>query len=134
MDHKQIRIQILDPKQEASDAARSIGMMRSHAQDIATIGRGQGAEALLVCPAPEELADEGIDVVIAARFGDALDENALFWWQHSLADEFHHALSVEALVLDLDNSLDELLNHIEPLLAGPYRDELGRRDGGGSHP
>lgn len=133
MDPKQTRIQILDAKQEAGAAARSIGMMRSHAQDVATIGRGQGAEALLVCPAPEELADEGINVVIAARFGDALDKNALFWRQHSLADEFHHALKVEALVLDLDNPLDELLNHIAPLLAAPYQDELGRRDGGGSH-
>jgi hypothetical protein len=133
MDYKQTRIQILDAKQEAGAAARSIDTIRTRLQDIAAIGRGQGTEALLVCPAPEELADDKISVVIAARFGDSLDEETLFWRQHSLADELHHALNVEALVLDLDASLDELLNHIAPLLASPYRDELGRRDGAGSH-
>ena len=133
MDHKQTRIQILDTKQEAGAVARSIGELHARVKDIAAIGRGQGAEALLVCPAPEELAGEAIDVVIAARFGDALDEETLFWRQHSLADEFHHTLNVEALVLDLDRSLDQLLNHIGPLLASPYRDELGRRDSVGSH-
>lgn len=133
MDHKQTRIQILDAKQEAGAAARSIGAMRTRMQDVTAIGRGQGAEALLVCPAPEALAGEGIDVVVAARFGDALDEDALFWRKHRLADEFHHTLNVEALVLDLDRSLDELLDHIGPLLASPYRDELGRRDNPGSH-
>jgi hypothetical protein len=133
MDRKQTRIQILDAKQEAGAAARSIGAMRARLQDVAAIGRGQGAEALLVCPAPEALAGEWIDVVIAARFADALDEDALFWRQHRLADEFHHKLNVEALVLDLDHSLDQLLNHIAPLLTSPYRDELGRRDSVGSH-
>jgi hypothetical protein len=133
MDYKQTRIQLLDAKQEAGDAARSIDAIRARLRDVAAIGRGQGTEALLVCPAPEELAGERIDVVIAARFGDALDEETLFWRQHSLADEFHHALNVKALVLDLDASLDELLSHIAPLLTSPYRDELGRRDGAGSH-
>jgi hypothetical protein len=124
---------LMDVEQEAGAAAQSIDAIRARLWDVAEIGRGQGTEALLVCPAPEELADDKISVVIAARFGDALDEETLFWRQHSLADEFHHALNVEALVLDLDASLDELLSHIAPLLASPYRDELGRRDGAGPH-
>lgn len=133
MDYKKTRIQILDTKQEAGAVARSISVMRARVQDIAAIGHEHGAEALLVCPAPEALFGDGIDVVVAARFADALDEETLFWRQHSLADEFHHALKVEALVLDLDRSLDQLLNHIGPLLASPYRDELGRHDSVGSH-
>jgi hypothetical protein len=70
--------------------------------------------------------------VVAARLGDELDEDALFWRQHSLADEFHHALKVEALVVDLDAPLGEFLKHVEPMLASPYRDEIGRRDGIGA--
>jgi hypothetical protein len=133
MDHQQTRIQILDAKQEAGAAARSIDTIRTRLEDLAAIGRGHGAEALLVFPVPEELAGERIDVVVAARFAEAADADALFWRQHNLADEFHHALNVKALVLDLDASLDGLLSHIAPLLASPYRDELGRRDGAGPH-
>jgi hypothetical protein len=127
-DSKQIRIQILAAKEEAGRVGWALAVTRERLGDVADIGRGQGAEALLVCPAPEELVGEGIDVVVAARFGEEIDKEALFWRQHSLADEFHHALKVEALVLDLDSPLDEFLWNIEPMLASPYRDELGRRD------
>jgi hypothetical protein len=99
-------------------------------QDVADIGRSQGAEALLVCSAPEEFESDGIDLIIAARFGQELDEDAVFWRQRRLASEIYHALQVEALVLDLDGPLDGLLKHIEPILASPYRDEIGGRDSG----
>ena len=112
---------------------RALAVVQESQWDIAEIGRELGAEALLLCPAPEELRSDGIDLVVAARFGQELDEDALFWRQHSLADEICHALKVEALVLDLDRPLGDFLNHIEPLLASPYRDELGRRDGIGAH-
>lgn len=127
---KEIRIQILAANEEAGPAGRrALAVARECMRDIADIGHGQGAEALLLCPAPEEFRSEGIDLVVAARFGQELDEDTLFWRQHSLADEIHDALNVEALVLDLDRPLGEFLKHIEPLLASPYRDELGQRDG-----
>jgi hypothetical protein len=125
---EEIRIQILEAKKEARAVARAVGVVRDRVQDVAVFGRERGAEALLVCPAPEELVEDGIEVVVAARFGDEIVDDDLFWRQHSLADEFHHALKVEALVLDLDKPLDEFLKHIAPLLAAPYRDEIGRRD------
>jgi hypothetical protein len=132
--HESTRIQILDVRDEEYPATRSIGVIRSHVQEVAAIGRRQGAEAMLVCPAPEQFIDEGIHVVIAARFREAVDEDDLLLRHNTLADEFHHALKVEAVVMDLDRPLDRLLNTIGPLLTVPYRDELGRRDSIGSHP
>jgi hypothetical protein len=130
---RQVSIQILAVKEGASQGSRALAVARECLPEIAAMGRELGAEALLVCPAPEEFASEGIDLVVAARFGQELDEDTLFWRQHRLADEIRHALKVEALVLDLDRPLGDFLNHIEPLLASPYRDELGRRDGIGAH-
>ena len=69
--------------------------------------------------------------MIGARFGQELDEDAVFWRQRDLTREIRHALRVKALVLDLDLSLDGYVKSIEPLLATPYRDELGRRGGFG---
>jgi hypothetical protein len=126
-DSKQIRIQILAAREEVGRVGWALAVTRERLGDVVDIGREQGAEALLVCPAPEELVSEGIDIVIAARFGEEIDKEARFWRQHGLADEFHHALNVEALVLDLDSPLEEFLRNIEPMLALPYRDELGRR-------
>ena len=125
----QIRIQILDAKEEAGAVARAVGVVRDRVQDVAAIGRGQGAEALLVCPAPEEFRNDGIDLVIGARFGQELDDDAVFWRQRNLSREIRHELRVGALVLDLDLSLDDYVKSIEPMLAAPYRDELGRRSG-----
>ena len=103
--------------------------MRDRVRDVAEIGREQGAEALLVCPAPEEFTGDGIDLVVAARFGPELDEEAVFWRQRSLAKDIYHALRIEALVLDLDGPLDDFLRRSSPCSPSPYRDEIGRRDG-----
>jgi hypothetical protein len=126
---KEIRIQILAAKEGAGDGGRAVAVARERMREIAAIGRGQGATALLVCPAPEEFSSEGIDLVVAARFGPELDQDAVFWRQHSLSDEIYHALRVQALVLDLDSPLGDFLKHMEPMLASPYRDEIGSRDG-----
>ena len=131
---KKIRIQILDAKEEAGEAARAVGVIRDREQEVAMIGMAQGAEALLVCPAPEEFASDGFGLVIGARFGRELDEDAVFWRQRRLSRDIFHALRVEAVVLNLDAPFDELLKHIEPMLAFPYRDDLGRRDSIGSSP
>jgi hypothetical protein len=127
-----IRIQILDAKEEAGASARAVGAVRDRMQDVAAIGRERGVEALLVCPAPDEFAGDGIGLVIGVRFGRGLDADAVFWRQRRLAKDIFHALRVEAVVLDLDAPFDDFLKHIEPMLASPYRDELGRRDGIGS--
>jgi hypothetical protein len=125
---KNIRIQLLSAKEEAGAVARAVDVVRDRMQDVAAIGRERGAEALLVCPAPEEFSSDGIGLVIGVRFGRELDEDAVFWRQRRLARDIFHALRVEAVVLDLDAPFDDLLKHIEPILAFPYRDELGRRD------
>jgi hypothetical protein len=126
---KQVRVQILAAKEGAGPGGRAVDVARERAREVADIGRGQGAEALLVCPAPEEFTSEGIDLVIGARFGRELDDDAVFWRQRRLAREIRHALRVDALVLDLDLSFDGFVKSIEPMLAVPYRDELGRRGG-----
>jgi hypothetical protein len=128
-DGRQIRIQVLAAKEDTGAGGRAIAVVRDRVRDIAEIGREQGAEALLVCPAPEEFTDDGIDLVVAVRFGPELDEEAVFWRQRRLAKDIYHALRIEALVLDLDGPFDDFLKEIEPLLASPYRDEIGRRDG-----
>ena len=128
-DSRQIRIQILAAREEASAGARAVGVARERLHDLADVGRGQGAEALLVCPAPEEFSSDGVGLVIGARFGQELDDDAAFWRQRDLTREIRHALSVKALVLDLDARLDEFLKHIEPMLVSPYRDEIGSRGG-----
>jgi hypothetical protein len=127
---KQIRIQILGAKEEAGAGARAVAAAREHIREVAAIGRGQGAEALLVCPAPEEFTSEGIDLVIGARFGQELDEDTVFWRQRTLAGEIDDTLRHRALVLDLDRSFDGFVKSIAPLLASPYRDEIGGRSGG----
>jgi hypothetical protein len=68
-------------------------------------------------------------VGVYARFAEALDEDTVFWRQRSLCNEFHHALRLETLVLDLDSPLEDFLKHIEPMLVAPYRDEIGGRGG-----
>ena len=126
---KNIRIQLLAAKEDAETGA--VRIVRKRLDELAEIAGGQGAEALLICPAAEEFTDDGIDLVIGARFGAELDKDAVFWRQHKLADEIHHRLRLEALVLDLDRSFDGYLKSIEPMLATPYRDELGARGGAG---
>jgi hypothetical protein len=126
---KNTRIQILDTKEDAETGA--IRVVRNRLDDLAEIAGEQDAEALLVCPAAEGLAGEGIDLVIGVRFRTGLDEDAVFWRQHSLADELHHRLRLEALVLNLDQSFDGYVKNIGPLLATPYRDELGERSAAG---
>lgn len=120
-----IPIQILAANEQTSRGGLAVGLVRQHLPKIADIAQKKGAEAMLVCPAPEEFASEGIDIVVAARFGGELAQDVLFWRQHSLADAIHHELQVAALVIDLNGPLDGFLKHIEPMLACPYRDELG---------
>ena len=128
-DSKKIRIQILAAKEDAGAGGRAVAVAREHMSEVAALGCGQGAEALLVCPAPEEFTSEGIDLVVGARFGQDLDEETVFWRQRRLAGEIHDTLRHRALVLDLDVSLNDYLKSIAPLLASPYRDEIGRRGG-----
>ena len=120
-----MRIQILAANEQAGRGGLAVGLVQQHLPQITDIAQSKGAEAMLVCPVPEAYASEGIDVVIAARFGRELAQDVLFWRQHSLADAIHHELRVAAVVIDLDGPLDGFLKHIEPLLASPYRDELG---------
>jgi hypothetical protein len=120
-----IRIQILATNEQAGRSGLAVGIVSQHLPHIADIAQKKGAEAMLVCPAPEEFVNEGVDIVVAARFGRELAEDVVFWRQHSLADAIHHELQVAAVVIDLDGPLDGFLKHIEPLLASPYRDELG---------
>jgi hypothetical protein len=126
---KTIRIQILDAREEAGAGGLAVAAAREHIRELAGIGHGQGAEALLVCPAPEEFTSEGIDLVIGARFGRELDEDTVFWRQRTLAGAIGDALRHRALVLDLDRSFDGFVTSIAALLASPYHDEIGRRGG-----
>jgi hypothetical protein len=126
---KTIRIQVLAAKDEAGPGGRAVGMARERIGEIADIARGQGAEALVVCPAPEEFASDGIELVIGARFAPELDEDAVFWRERRFAREIFEALQVHVLVLDLDRSLDGFVKSIEPMLEAPYERLPGRPGG-----
>jgi hypothetical protein len=126
-DGGQTRIQILAAREETGRVGRAVAAISRTAEDFAAVAGERGAEAVLVCPAPEELAGEGVDVVVAARFAEGLDEDAVFWRQLRLMQDIYDLLRVEAAVVDLDSPLDRFLKHIEPMLAAPYRNELGSR-------
>src|ERR1700759_1516767 len=126
-DRKPVRIQILAAKEEAGPAARAVAVAQQQVAEIAEIARRQEAEALLVCPAPDEISDEGFHLVVYTRFRAELDEDTVFWRQRRLGNEFRRGLRLAALVLDLDTPRADFLDHIEPLLAAPYRDEIGGR-------
>ena len=128
-DAKPIRIQILAAREETGAVARAVAIARQRMANIADIARRQEAEALLVCPAPEEISEEGVDLVVYARFAETLDEDTVFWRQWNLCNEFRHELRLKAVVLDLDSPRADFLKHIEPMLASPYRDEIGERGG-----
>jgi hypothetical protein len=102
-----------------------VAVLHDQLDHFAVLGREQGAKALLVCPAAAEFVEEGIDVVIGARFGCDLDDDTVFWRQRSLSSEIGTKLKIHALVLDLDLSLDYYVKSIAEMLANPYRDELG---------
>jgi hypothetical protein len=123
---QRIRIQILAAKEEASPAGRAVAVARARMPELVAVGRSEGVEALLVCPAPDGVVDEGVDMVIAARFGEEFGEEDVFWRQHQLAERLHHELQLKALVVSLDGSLG-FVKRIEGLLAVPYRDEIGAR-------
>jgi hypothetical protein len=126
-DRRQTRIQILAAREETGRVGRAVAAISRCAEDFAAVAGERGAEAVLVCPAPEGLAGEGVDVVVAARFAEDLDEDAVFWRQLKLMQDIHDLLQLQAAVVDLDSPLDGFLNHIGPILAAPYRDELGSR-------
>jgi hypothetical protein len=71
-DGKQICIQVLAAKEDTGAGGRAVAVVRDRVRDVVEIGREQGAVALLVCPAPEEFSGDGIDLVVAARFGPSL--------------------------------------------------------------
>ena len=73
-----IRIQILAANDQAGRGSLAVGLVRQHLPHIADIAQKKGAEAMLVCPAPEEFVNEGIDIVVAARFGRELAQDVLF--------------------------------------------------------
>src|ERR1700733_14018891 len=104
-DDQPIRIQILAAKAGTGPAGGAVAVARDRMRDVADIAREQGAEALLVCPAPEESVSDGFALVVAARFGLELDEDTVFWRQRSLSRQIHHTLQVDAVVLDLDAPL-----------------------------
>ena len=124
---KQTRIPILAAREETGRVGRALAAIGRCGDDFAAVAGALGAEAVLVCPAPEELAGEGVDIVVAARFAEELDEDTVYWRQLRLMQDIHHVLRVEAVVVDLDSPLDGFLNHIEPMLAAPYRNERGSR-------
>jgi hypothetical protein len=117
---------ILAAKEGAGRVGHAIAAIARCEADFAAVAAEIGAEAALVCPAPDGLASEGVDVVVAALPED-LEENAVFWRQLRLMQDIYDLLQVQAAVVDLDSWLDGFLKHIEPLLAAPYRDELGSR-------
>jgi hypothetical protein len=125
---KQVRIQILAPREETGRVGRAIAAIGRCRDEFAAVAGSLGAEAVLVCPAPEESAEEGIDIVVAARFAEELDEETIHELQLQLMQDVHDVLGVEAVVVDLDTPLEDLLEHIEPMLAAPYRNELGSRE------
>lgn len=124
---KQVRIQILAAREEASRVGRAIATIGQCRDEFAAVAGSIGTDAVLVCPAPDELAGEGVDIVVAARFAKELDEETVYWRQVQFMQDIHHVLRVEAVVVDLDSPLAEFLEHIEPILAAPYRNELGSR-------
>jgi hypothetical protein len=126
-DPRPIRIQILAANEDAGPAARAIADAQRRREEIADIALRQGAEALLVCPAPEEISEDGFNLIVYARFGEDLDEDTVFWRQRSLGNEFRRQLRLPALVLDLDTPREDFLKHIEWMLASSYRDEIGGR-------
>jgi hypothetical protein len=128
-DDSNIRIQILEAKEDTGSAGRAVAIARERRAELSAVGCSEGAEALLVCPAPEVFVSEGVDLVVAARFGEELDDDTVFWRQHTLADRIHHELQLKALVVDLDGSRG-FVRQIEPMLAVPYRDEIGARNPG----
>ena len=121
-------IQILAATKDAGLAGHAIAAMRDHLPLVTETARKLGAEALLVCPAPETFVSEGSEIVIAARFGQDLDDDTVFWRQRGLAGEIYDALRVRAVVVDFDSPLSDFLRYIDPLLAVPYRDEIGARN------
>jgi hypothetical protein len=123
------RIQILPARDGTGPAGRAVAIARECADVVAEIARAQEAEALLLCPAPPEYVSEGLTLVIAARFAPELDEDAVFWRQRALATKIFHALRIDAMVLDLDAPMGAFLNYMQPMLAAPYVDEIGRREG-----
>jgi hypothetical protein len=121
-----IRIQILTPKEEADATAQAVAIARRNHSQLTEVARQHRAEALLVCPAPEGFVEDGFNLAVAMRFEEELDEETAVFRQTDLAIAINRALGVRTVSLDLDN-LGGFLRYIAPLLAAPYRDEIGPR-------
>jgi len=121
-----IPIQILAAKDDAGATAHAVTVAHKNRVQLAEVAREHGAEALLVCPAPEGFMEDGFNLAVAMRFEEALDEETVVSRQLDLAIAIDRALRIRTVSLDLDN-LGGFLRHIAPLLAAPYRDEIGPR-------
>jgi len=121
-----IQIQILAAKEEAGATAHAVATALEHHKQLAEVARQHGAEALLVCPAPEGYVEDGFNLVVAIRFEEELDEETALVRRTDLAVSMKHVLGVRTGSLDIDN-LGGFLRHIAPLLATPYRNEIGPR-------
>jgi hypothetical protein len=125
-----VRIQILSVKEEVGATAHAVAAAEKGRAQIAEIARQHGAEALLICPAPDGCVEDGFNLVVAARLGKQLDEDATVLRKLDLSIAINHALHVRAVTLDLDRPLGRFLDYIGPMLVSPYRDEIGLRSPG----
>lgn len=121
-----IPIQILTAKEEAGATAHAVTVAHKNRVRLAAVAREHGAEALLVCPAPEGFVEDGFNLTVAMRFEEGLDEETVVCRQLDLAVAIDRALRLRTVSLDLDK-LGGFLRHIAPMLAAPYRDEIGSR-------
>jgi hypothetical protein len=122
-----VRIQILAVKEEAGATASAVAAAEKGRPELAEIAHEHGAEALLVCPAPDGFVEDGFNLVVASRFGEPLDEEAAVLRRLDLSTAIDRALHVRTVTFDLDEPLSGFLAYIDPMLISPYRDEIGLR-------
>ena len=119
-----VRIQILAVKEEAGVTAHAVAAAEKGRTELTEIAGRHGAEALLVCPAPDGFVEDGFDLVVAARFGEPLDEEASVMRELDLSAAISHALRVRAVTLDLDGPVGPF----PQLYRSDARIALSRRD------
>jgi hypothetical protein len=121
-----IPIQILAVNEEAGAIACAVSAAEKGRAQLAQIARLHGAEALLVCPAPNGYVEDGFNLVVASRFAEEPDEEAALLRRLDLSRAIERALKVRVVTFDLNEPLGGFLAYIDPMLAAPYRDEIGR--------
>jgi hypothetical protein len=120
-----VRLQILAVKKEAGPTAHAVAAAEKGRAQLDEIARRHGAQALLVCPAPDGYVEDGFNLVVAARFAEQLDEDATVLRKLDLSRAIDRALHVRTITFNLDEPLGGFLSYIDPMLAAPYRDEIG---------